>query len=109
MPPWRACAASSLERRPGPHNLRTKARPLRQREVGASTSLERMLILVKGTRDAELTRGLLGRDGVEGHVCASMAELCVELNAGAAAALLAEEVLTPESVDQLVAVLKRQP
>jgi signal transduction histidine kinase/CheY-like chemotaxis protein len=70
---------------------------------------DRVLILIKGLRDSQLTRELLLRDGLDGHVCRDMQGLCEELERGAAVALLAEECLTPDSVGQLAKALEVQP
>ncbi|HEY6555905.1 MAG TPA: hybrid sensor histidine kinase/response regulator [Polyangiaceae bacterium] len=65
--------------------------------------------MIKGPRDSRLTRELLLRDGLDGYVCTNMQELCSELDRGAAVALLAEECLTPETVQELAKVLEGQP
>ena len=55
-----------------------------------ASTLERVLILVKGPRDAELTRSLLANDGLYPVVCRNSQEFCELLEHGGAAALLAD-------------------
>lgn len=71
--------------------------------------LERVLVLVKGTRDGELTRRLLARDDVRSLLCADVQDLCARVEEGAGAALLAEETLSGAAVACVRAVLDRQP
>jgi signal transduction histidine kinase len=78
--------------------------------VGSAASLsERVLILVPGARDQQLTTDLLRRDGLEVFACQTVAELCTRMEEGGAVILLTEEVLTRESLRMLSAVLRRQP
>ncbi len=73
-------------------------------------SSERVLVFVRGARNAATTRELLAREGLEATICASVAELVAEMEAGAAVALLEEEALpTPQCVELLGAALQRQP
>lgn len=74
-----------------------------------SSELERVLVLVKGTRDGEVTRDLLERNGLAAVLCRDIEELCNEIAVGTAAVLLAEEVLTAEAVARLTGLLARQP
>jgi len=60
---------------------------------------ERVLILVGGERDGALTRRLLERDGLSAFLCHGVEQLCTEIEAGAGAALLAEEALTKTAVE----------
>ena len=69
----------------------------------------RALILVQGSRNGNVTRELLQRAGVQAFVCSNVGELCAEIEKGGAAALVAEEMLSPDSVAQITAVLKSQP
>ncbi len=76
----------------------------------AVTDRERVLVLVKGARDEELTVGLLTRAGLAAWPCSSAAELCDRIEEGdAAAAVLEEGVLSIESVEALSRALRRQP
>ena len=70
---------------------------------------ERILILVKGARDAELTSKLLVRGGLCALICSTMTEVCECVREGAACVIVAEEMLTRTAVDELVAVLAAQP
>jgi signal transduction histidine kinase len=74
-----------------------------------SPDVERVLVLVKGGRDGELTRALLERDGLHPTVCADVEALCAELAKGASALLIAEEALTRTAVGALQAALVDQP
>jgi signal transduction histidine kinase/ActR/RegA family two-component response regulator len=75
----------------------------------------RILILTPTGRDATLTAALLTQElagepggAVECHCCRDVEELCREVEAGAGAALIAEEALVPETADQLAGTLERQ-
>jgi len=70
---------------------------------------ERVLVLVRGSRDAELTQELLARAGFECMVCRGVDELCSAIVEGAGAALLAEEVLAPAVVERIATTLRHQP
>lgn len=70
---------------------------------------ERILVLVRGHRDGELTRQLLSRANLDAHVCASIEELCGEIRRGAAATLLRESALTNGALEAIRAVLADQP
>lgn len=69
----------------------------------------RVLVLVRGARDASVTAELLGRDGIVSEVCSDMAVLCARIEQGAAAALIAEESLTLRAVTMLATILEQQP
>jgi signal transduction histidine kinase len=66
-------------------------------------------VYVKGRRDAELTQALLARDGIESDVCSDIEDVCARIEGGAVAALIAEEILTPEAIARLARELERQP
>jgi signal transduction histidine kinase len=68
----------------------------------------RALLLVPTPKDAALTSAVLGRAGVATDRCATLEELCGELDAGAAVVLLAEEMVGSEP-DPLTRWLARQP
>ncbi|HVU05405.1 MAG TPA: hybrid sensor histidine kinase/response regulator [Polyangiaceae bacterium] len=74
-----------------------------------SHEAERILVLVRGGRDGELTSKLLGRDGLTAHLCEDVEALCAEIERGAGAALIAEEAITKAAVQRVRAVLGRQP
>lgn len=77
---------------------------------GALHNLERRLIILAPTaKDAELTRSILEDDNVLCVACTSLAEVCRELDVGAAVVLLAEENILHESHRPLEEWLRRQP
>ena len=59
-------------------------------------------------RDAALTLELLERNGFKGAACASVHSLCEMLDDGAGALLLAEEALSPQTLQQLSDCLQVQ-
>jgi signal transduction histidine kinase/ActR/RegA family two-component response regulator len=69
----------------------------------------RVLIFAPVGRDGTLTRELLARAGIVGHVCASIAEVCAELPRGAGAVILTEEALDERDFQCLPELLERQP
>jgi signal transduction histidine kinase len=78
-------------------------------EANSAERLERVIVLVKGERDGDVTRQLLVRDGLDVTLCAEVQELCDEIRRGAAVVLLAEEVLTHDTVRRVGEVLNQQP
>ena len=70
---------------------------------------ERVLVLAPTGRDASLTDKYLAESGVNVEACAGMVELCEKVAAGAGAALISEEALTPEALNCLLEELGRQP
>ncbi|GAB2610600.1 ATP-binding response regulator [Novilysobacter erysipheiresistens] len=71
---------------------------------------QRLLLLLPTARDAGLTRDMLARHDIVGHVCADTAELGREIAAGAGAVMLAEESLGPAGVQPMLArALEAQP
>jgi signal transduction histidine kinase len=79
--------------------------------VGATLrNSERVLVLVRGLRDAQVTRDLLLGAGFEAFPCSSVSELVARIDEGAGVALLEEEVLTPGGVLEALAThLRHQP
>ena len=69
---------------------------------------KRLLVLAPIGKDAALTAGKLGSIGVECHVCKNVSALALELDKGAAGALIAEEALA-DGAEPLAALLARQP
>jgi signal transduction histidine kinase len=69
---------------------------------------QRILILAPIGRDAELISGALGKSGLVSEAAPDLPALCRELEAGAAAAIVAEEALTAPAVDQLLELLEAQ-
>ncbi|HZT81667.1 MAG TPA: ATP-binding protein [Gemmataceae bacterium] len=70
---------------------------------------ERILVLAPVGRDGPLACRVLRQAGLTAVPCATMEELCRELEAGAGALLLTEEALEPEPTRRLVESLGRQP
>jgi signal transduction histidine kinase/CheY-like chemotaxis protein len=70
---------------------------------------ERVLILAPTGRDASLTGKYLSEIEIPAEACDGMEELCREFMAGAGAALISEEALSPEAVQCLVKTLDQQP
>lgn len=70
---------------------------------------ERVLILAPTGKDAHLTRSVLQRAGFTCRCCRDLIEVCRELDAGAAALLLAEEATDAGARDCLTDWLARQP
>jgi signal transduction histidine kinase len=69
----------------------------------------RVLILVRGFREGELTRRLLAEGRVGSVLCADEGQLLAALAEGAGALLLAEEVLGPDFLRKLSKELDQQP
>jgi PAS domain S-box-containing protein len=69
----------------------------------------RVLVLAPTRKDAELTQALLERAGIGCLCCTTLQQGCEELDRGAAALLLAEELLVEQGKDGLMAWLSRQP
>ena len=72
------------------------------------TTGERVLVLTPTGRDAHLTCELLAGSGVGAFPCTDDLELCREIAGGAGAAVLADEALTPGTIDRLCEVLAGQ-
>ena len=69
----------------------------------------RVLILAPTKKDAVITQSLLVPSGVAGEICESLSGLIAELEAGAAAILIAEELVASDGAKQLAEVIARQP
>lgn len=72
-------------------------------------SEERILVLAPFGRDAQLTCDVLVRAGLLCTPCQDAEDLGRQIEQGAAAALLTEEVLTPATITSLITLLERQP
>ncbi|HUP90796.1 MAG TPA: ATP-binding protein [Solimonas sp.] len=68
-----------------------------------------MLILAPTGRDALNTHAILGKAGLSSMICRDMAQLCAEVAAGAAGALVTEEALATEAAAELIKLLSAQP
>lgn len=79
-------------------------------EVEARSLLSRRVLVVMPTlRDAEWTVALLRDNGLEGTVCAEIDVLCRELERGAGAILLTDELVAGEPWRRLASVFRGQP
>ena len=70
---------------------------------------ERALVLAPAGSDADVVCRVLREADVDAASCESTLDLCRRIAEGAAAAIIAEEALTPDSVQSLVALLAAQP
>jgi signal transduction histidine kinase len=70
---------------------------------------ERVLIMAPFGNDASVMAELLARHGLGTQVCSSPAECCAQMNSGAGALLITEEVLEFEGALNLLKALKAQP
>jgi signal transduction histidine kinase len=69
----------------------------------------RVLILAPVGRDATACAKLVKQAGLDSHVCGDVGELLVQLDQGAALALVAEEALYGKSMERLVRWVDAQP
>jgi signal transduction histidine kinase/DNA-binding response OmpR family regulator len=69
----------------------------------------RVLVLAPTSKDASLTQGMLERAGVPCLCCPDLSRGCSELEIGAGTLLLAEELVSEDSMHLLTAWLNRQP
>src|SRR5579883_2737224 len=76
---------------------------------GADPRGELVLVLAPTGRDARLIADELARHGFAAHTCGTLEALCAEIDAGAGAAVVAEEALPPAGLTGLIAALDRQP
>jgi signal transduction histidine kinase len=67
------------------------------------------LLRMATTKDATVTRDVLAREGVSCEVCADLDELLADLERGAGAVMLTEEVLTRPVLATLAQALQAQP
>jgi signal transduction histidine kinase len=69
----------------------------------------RVLVLAPVGKDAPMTREILTANGVTADVCPDLQALCDEYRLGAGLLLVAEEALSPATLDQLAACVGGQP
>lgn len=74
-----------------------------------SATEQRVLLLAPTGRDAQLSQSILAQAGLSCAVCADIESICTEIEHGAGSVVLAEEVLTLESLRRLQEALARQP
>lgn len=70
---------------------------------------QRVLVLAPTGKDASLTASVLGEAGIACAICADMKALAQEVQAGAGAALVVEEVIAEDRGEPLANVLTSQP
>jgi DNA-binding response OmpR family regulator len=70
---------------------------------------ERILVLTPTGRDSELVASSLRQVGITAHVCDGWATLEREIQRGAAAILMSDEALDPQSAHRLQRLLQDQP
>jgi two-component sensor histidine kinase len=70
---------------------------------------ERVLILAPHGRDAEIASSLLVEAGRHTYICTDVSHLCLELEKGAAFAVLAEEAILDSSLSDLASWVNDQP
>ena len=70
---------------------------------------ERTLLLAPTTRDAATSRKLLEAAGIPHCLCATVADICREADAGAGAAVVTAEAILGDREGRLVEWLKGQP
>lgn len=70
---------------------------------------QRVLVMAPVGADSELAERVLRQAGIACRVCSSVDDLCSEMQRGAGAILMTEEVLWHRKLDSLVAVLDVQP
>ena len=75
----------------------------------AETHERRVLILPPTRKDGDMTVRLLRSNGIVGHICESLGDICRELESGVGAVLLAQEQVLAGGGDKLRDVLRRQP
>src|SRR5581483_742475 len=66
-----------------------------------------LLLLAPVGRDAELLHALLGRAQLQSRICATIEELCGQVESGAGAVMVTEEALNGPAIQALASVLKR--
>jgi two-component system, sensor histidine kinase len=69
----------------------------------------RVLLLAPTAGDALLSQSILGEAGLACHVCSDLKDMAEQLEQGAAALLLTEEVVSANDRDRLMAALGAQP
>ncbi len=69
----------------------------------------RAIILAPTGRDNELIAGLLERAGLPCHVTGSISELSREIQNGAGAAIISEEALAGNGIQEVLEIVDRQP
>src|SRR5512133_2762519 len=69
---------------------------------------ERVLVLTPTGRDAKMVCGRLVADGMACEACADLPALLAGITSGATAAVVAQEALSPDGAERLLAALEAQ-
>ena len=69
----------------------------------------RVLVMAPIGNDARLTADFLSNSGLHAYICRDLGALCAEIKRSCAMIVLAEEVLNPTALTQLIAALGEQP
>lgn len=69
----------------------------------------RVLVLMPTQREGALTGDLLAQAGIRAELCVALSDFCQKMRAGAGAAIVAEEMLQPDSLDLLEGELRQAP
>jgi hypothetical protein len=77
--------------------------------AGDETLDTRILVFAPIGKDASLTLDVLRRTGIEGWVCGTAHEVCIEFQRGAAVLMLTEEALEDPGIGELMECLRSQP
>lgn len=73
-----------------------------------TSAAERVLVLTPTGRDAQMVCGRLVADGMACEACADLPALLAGIASGAAAAVVAQEALSPRGAERLLAALEAQ-
>ena len=73
-----------------------------------TSSAERVLVLTPTGRDGQMVCGRIVADGMPCEVCADLPALLAGIASGAAAAVVAQEALSPRGAEMLLAALEAQ-
>jgi signal transduction histidine kinase/ActR/RegA family two-component response regulator len=79
------------------------------RDADGAFREDAVLILAPTAKDAALCRKVLEEAGVKGALCRNVDDVCAGIDGGAGMALLGEEALTHQSLEQLRLAVRRQP
>jgi signal transduction histidine kinase len=82
---------------------------VRMPETNESSKELRVLVVAPVGKDAGLICNLLSRAQIQSETCATVGDLCLQMAAGAGAAIVAEEALTPDVVETFAKLIKDQP
>ncbi len=78
-------------------------------EISLDNNPTGVFVLAPAGRDGTVSADVLSEAGFAARVCPSIGALCMRINKGAGAAVVAQEALGPAALDQLVRNLRKQP